>query len=172
MENQELDIRILRYINSEMTASEKAAFEERLSLDVALKQKVAQYKQLEEGVKKYAKDEMKADLLAAQTTVIGAKGLQNYKPSINGGSGFNMFSFLAKVFVLGGIASAALIYLNKVPFEHELINTVHEKMHSYDTLFEVKYDTVWHTVPNSKVKSGDTIIIRNQKDLEKFENDL
>lgn len=171
MENQELDIRILRYLNGEMTASEITSFEERLSLDVALKQKVAAYKKLEEGVKKYGKDQMKADLLAAQTSVIGTKSLGNYKPSINGGGGFNIFSFLVKTLIIGSIASAILIYLNKMPFKHELFETVHEKMHVYDTLFEVKYDTVWHTVPSQKVKKGDTIIIRNQKDLEQFENE-
>lgn len=171
MENQELDIRILRYLNSEMTASEKAAFEERLNLDVALKQKVAAYKKLEEGVKKYGKKQMKADLLAAQTAVITSKGLENYKPSINGGGGFNIFSFLVKILVLGAIVSSVLVCINKVPFEHEIINTIHKKMHSYDTLFEVKYDTVWHTVPSQKVNKGDTVIIRNQKELEQFKNE-
>ena len=114
---------------------------------------------------------MKADLLAAQTAVITSKGLENYKPSINGGGGFNMFSFLAKILVLGAIVSSVLVYINKVPFEHEIINTIHKKMLSYDTLFEVKYDTVWHTVPSQKVNKGDTVIIRNQKELEQFKNE-
>ena len=53
MENQELDIYIMPYIDGEMTAKEIELFEIRMSNDEVLLQAVTEYKLIASGVKEY-----------------------------------------------------------------------------------------------------------------------
>lgn len=170
MENQELDIPILSYLDGEMNAEQKNAFEISMSKNEILRQTVAEYKIITSGVKDFSKKQMKADLLKAQTRVIAAQSLENYKPSINGSGGFNIISTLVKLLILGGLGALAFIYFSEKPKNNEILQDVYNKMHSFDTIFETRYDTVWTIIPTEGVKPGDTVIIRNDEDLKDFKN--
>ncbi len=169
MENQELDILIQRYLDGELNATEKTAFETSMSGDESIKKAVQEYILIEKAVKTFAVSQIKIDLQKAHKTVSKTKSFNNYKPSLNAGGGFNIFSFLTKIILLGGIVSVVLIYVGKMPVEHKLIEELNEKMHSID--LTIKQDTVWTTIKSTGVAKGDTVLIRNQAELDKWKKE-
>jgi len=173
MGNQNLDILIQKYINNDMNASEKTAFEKRMSSDEAIKNEVNLYLEITKGVKQFVRNEIKVDLQKAHAAVSNSKGFKKYKPSINNGLGSKFIGFFVKIFVLVTIASLVLVYLNKIPVKHKYINQLNERLHSFDTIFEIKYDTIWKTVPsNNSLKPEDTVYIKDQQELDAFEKQI
>ena len=41
-----------------------------------------------------------------------------------------------------------------------------------DTLFEIKYDTIWTTISNEHLDVGDTVYIKNQEEMDAFKETL
>jgi len=171
MVTPELDILVQRYLDNDLTVTETAAFKERLSKNEELKNLVQEYKSIKKAVNTFAVTQIKIDLQQAHSKVSKAKSFNNYKPSLNTGGGFNIFSFLAKIVILSSIATLVLIYVNKMPIHNEYFDKVNEKLHSYDSLFIVKQDTVWTTIRSTGVSKGDTILIRNQAELDKWKKE-
>lgn len=171
MENQELDIPILSYLDGEMNAEEKQAFEISMSKNEILRQTVAEYKIITSGVKDFSKNQMKADLLKAQASVIAANDIKKYKPSINANNGFRFFSLLIKVLFFGVLAALAIVYFNEKPKTNEVLQNIYNKIHRFDTIFETQYDTVWTILPTEKLAPEDTVYIKNTDELEQFENE-
>ena len=168
MENQELDIYILKYINNELNAEEKSVFETRMANDESFKNTVEEYKAIKQGIKKYAKQELKTKLIAIETATLKTKSLKNYKPSINGGGGFSITKFLFKSIFIISITSAVLIYFNKMPIKHPVIKKVYDKMHQFKIEQQIHTDTVWHIIKTDKISGSDTIYIKNKKELEEW----
>jgi len=170
MENQELDILILSYINNEMTAEEKTAFETRMSNNENLKQTVEEYTTIKRGINKFAKQDLKAEIIAIELTTLKTNSLSNYKPSINGGGGFSFGKFLFKSILSISLIVIGLIYFDKLPIKHPVIETLNKNMHNIKVEKQIEIDTVWHIIKTNKVSKGDTILIRNQKELEEWES--
>ena len=173
MDNQELDILIIRYLNEDMTTEEKAVFEKRMSNDEALKASVEEYKTISKGINVFAKNEMKADLILAQSAMLKSNTFKDYKPSINGG-GFSFLGFTVKLILLSLVVTAGLFYFDKINYEHEYIDVVKDKMEEIEEQFkiEMRQDTIWKTVRSTKIQSSDTVFIHNQSELDSFYNEI
>lgn len=127
---QEVDILILRYLNNEMKVEEKFAFENRMSTCDDVKNAVEEYKTIQNGIKTYAKQNLKKQIIAAELITFKSKSIGNYKPSINGG-GFSFGKIIFNTILVSGIVSAGLIYFNKMPIKHEYIDKINKEMHNF-----------------------------------------
>ena len=162
---EDQNIAILRYLNGELTASEQLAFEEELRKSESLQKEVESYKSIVKGIKHQERKKMKSNVAAVGANV-AVDGFKNYHPEIppgGEGSSFmgNLFKFLFFSTLISVVVSAYLIYQNKFPIEHPIIDEIQQKM-----MESVKIDTVWHTI-EVPVGTTDTIIY-GEEELKQF----
>ena len=172
MVNQDLDILIMRYLNNDLNTEEKAVFEKRMSSDESLQETVKTFSVIEKGINVYAKSQLKIDLQNTHKKLEDAKSFSNYKPSIKPSGGFSLTGFIIKTILVLAVASAGLIYFDKMPIKHPFIKDVKQKMDEIVIQKQVvTTDTIWHTVKSSRMTS-DTVYISTQEEMDAFKKKL
>jgi hypothetical protein len=167
-------ILILRYLDDDLSASEKIAFEKSLLLDTELAKELAIYQGIIQGVQIHEKRQLKNNLAKIEAS-ISQNEFKTYEPkqeeakvktSIPKAAIIRLIILLS---ILGFILSFILIFLNKFPIKHPAIDKIHEKLIYYDTLNNHKVDTIYHTITSEHVEK-DTILYGEQELLNFMEN--
>lgn len=155
------DILFDDYLNHQLSADERIAFEQRLVNDIDFKQAFDIHVQTIDFIVAKGEQDIRNELNSIYDTHKNEIDNTSYKPTINGNE-FSIFSFLFKLmfisFVVLGI-STVLIRMNKFPIHHPKIdaykNWTQEIQQKY---FMIKVDTVYYEIQSTEVKAGDTII--------------
>ncbi len=172
MEDQELDILILRYLSNDLNAEEKAVFEKRMSSDESIQKAVNTYATIEKGINIYAKSELKLKLQKTHSLLENTKSFKNYKPSIKPGGGFSVTGFIMKIFLVLVVVTVVLIYFDKMPIEHPFLKEVKQKLDNIKIQKQVLVkDTIWHTIKSTKM-TKDTVYISTQEEMDAFQKEL
>lgn len=166
MDNQKLDISVLRYINNELGLEEKSEFKALMSSNKEALKLYNEYKSIQVGINVYAKNEMKLNLELAHTKITNSSALKSYEPSINGASGFSFGALVFKIVVALGIVFSVLFYFDKLPIKGEYIKQVKETLK--EIKLEEKVDTLYYET--TKVKLGDTVLIKTEQELINLNN--
>lgn len=166
------DILILRYLEGELTATEKAAFEAELRQDEKLQKDLKAYQALIHGVKQQERAKMKMKV-AAIGAGLGAASLIKYQPKPPSG-GANFIGKAFKFFLAtGGIAvvgSLVLIYLDKFPFEHPSVEIIKEKLIEIEQGQVTHIDTIYRTIEVQHIEN-DTILY-GQEEYDNYMKEL
>lgn len=167
------------YLNGSLKPSEKQAFESELQTNAVLAEEFKVFKALVAGIKQHEKQALKATLVGVEAAVL-AKGLSSYKPTNNppgggGGSGAGggniagkFLSWVSGLTFVAAAVSGVLIYLDKFPVEHPLVDKVEEQFQQIEQQLQYEYtvDTVIRVieVPAGSLNGNDSIVI--------YENEL
>lgn len=166
---------LLRYLDKDLSASEKKAFEELLLVDSDLSNELAVYESIIQGIQVHERKLLKANLNNLAQS-ISPNEFEAYKPEEEtpASKPFISKEAIIRLLVLlcffGFIISMILIYIKKFPVKHPIIDKIHNQIIYYDTLNSIKTDTIFRNI-NGDYIQGDTILYRDSEiqDIKKNE---
>lgn len=171
--NEATNIRIIQYVNGELHGEDLRQFEKELEANPHWQKEIDAYREIIAGVKLSERKKMKV-AIASGISSVGVKELKDYQPSKNippknSGGGSNFFGNLFRLaFIVLPIVAAGLIYFDKMPIEHPVIDKAHDAMH--EITIEEKVDTIYHVIESEYVEK-DTIIV-NVEDANRYLKEL
>lgn len=161
MLSEEQHILIDRFFSGELTAEEAQQFQQLLNEDALFRSEVELQQQVIQGISAFGAKELKGELAAIHKEV--KADINNYKPGQGGGS--SVWSAVKLVVTLGAIGAAGYFgykyYTENKQEIHEQIKQMDEAVQpqaspSAPAQYEVRRDTVWHTIKS--VSRKDTVL--------------
>lgn len=160
--DEQKDILIQRYIDNDLSESERADFERQVQSDPELAEALKVYQSLVKSVQSHERAKMKA-FVAGIGSQMGAGDMEDYspkKPPKPNGGGSSIGGILRSLIFFAtaiGLALLALIYFGRFPFEHPVIKKIEEKILLMEDSMYYRIDTVYQVIEVENI-GKDTII--------------
>lgn len=159
--DEQKDIIIQRYLDNDLSESERADFERQVQSDPELAETLKVYQSLVKGVQSHERAKMKAFVagIGSQMTPGDMEDYSPKKPPKPNGGGSSIGGILRSLFfflAVMGIAFFALIYFEQFPIEHPAVEKIEEKIKQLEEGSTYRVDTIYQVIETDKITRDTT----------------